>query len=120
MTQNEEPTPPAEQENTSEQMLLDMSAQMKDIVDKKDREMEMLRRQKINHEMELMSWYGLITALDTLVCNSGSCEIEIQTISEVLCNKSEEWVRMCLGGDKIIFGLPVELNIEVIGNNNNE
>tara|TARA_R110002153_G_C13267719_1_gene492979 strand:- start:368 stop:700 length:333 start_codon:yes stop_codon:yes gene_type:complete len=106
-----------EQENTSEQMLIDMSAQMKEIVDRKDREIEQVIRQKLNNQLELMSWYGLITALDTLICNSGGCETEIQTVSEILMNKSEEWVRMCLGGQPY-FG--IELNVEVIENNNNE
>ena len=120
MAENEQ-TP--EQQNTSEQMLIDMSNQMKEKFEENERVMEGLRRDKFNNEVEMFSWFGLISALDTLLAESG-CPPEIQTISEVLNNKAEEWIKLRLGEvgcPKIFLSRPIDLNIEVITpeNNNN-
>jgi len=114
-----------EQENTSEQMLIDMSNQMKQKFEENEREMEKLRREKFSTEVEMMSLFGLISALDDIIGNS-PCPPEIQTISEVLNSKAEEWVKLRLkevGCPKIYLSSPslLDLNIEVITpeNNNN-
>lgn len=95
MSINEDPiTPTNEEKNTSEQMLLDMSAQMKDIVDKKDEELEYLKRKLQNHQIEILSWWGLIQAENDLL-SMEHCEypMEIQTISDILTSKVESYIK---------------------------
>lgn len=110
--------------NTSEQMLIDMSNQMKQKFDENEKEMERIKRANFHNECEMMSWYGLISALDNLIGDS-PCPPEIQTISEVLTNKAEEWVKLRLSqnnpGIYLRRGM-LDLNIEIIEpeNNNNE
>lgn len=124
MSENEQETP--ERENTSEQMLIDMANQMKEKFEKNEREMDSLKRDKFNNEVEMFSWFGLISALDSIIADS-PCPPEIQTISEILNSKAEEWVKLRLsetsGSSGIFLTQPIDLNIEVItpqNNNNNE
>ena len=111
-------------ENVSEQMLLDMSNQLKLKFDENEKEMECIKREKFMNDCEMMSWFGLIEALDTLIGDSG-CPPEIQTISEVLTSKAERWVRRRLTStesEPVYFRQGGRLNIEIIDvqdNNNN-
>ena len=108
-----------ERENTSEQMLIDMSNQMKEKFDKNEKEMESLRKEKIKNEMEMISWYGLITALDGLLADS-PCPHEIQTMSEILSARADKWLNKKLGGKEeeiTIFSGINNLNIQIIDNN---
>jgi|TARA_R110000823_G_scaffold12019_1_gene40443 hypothetical protein len=93
MSVNEEPKTPTN-ENTSEQMLIDMSNQMKDIVDKKDEELDYLKRKLQGHQIEILSWWGLIQAENDLL-SMEHCEypMEIQTISDILTSKVESYVK---------------------------
>lgn len=95
MSIDEEPkTPTNDDENTSEQMLLDMSAQMKDIVDKKDEEVDYLKRKLQGHQLEILSWWGLIEATNDLLSHE-HCEypMEVQTVSDLLTSKVESYIR---------------------------
>ena len=53
-------------ENTSESMLIDLSNQMKEKFEKNEAEVNKLRREKFHTEVEMMSWFGMITALDRI------------------------------------------------------
>ena len=111
-----------ERENTSEQMLIDMSNQMKEKFDENEKEMKKIRKEKINLEVELVSWYGMITALDTLLAES-ACPPEIQTMSEILTSTADKWLKKKLGAEEeegleIMEGLD-QLNIHIINQNNN-
>jgi len=106
-------------ENTSESMLIDLSNQMKEKFEKNEEEVNKLRRDKFHTEVEMMTWFGMITALDRIL-SDGSCPPEIQTVSEILCNQATEWVRLRLTENNI--KIPdfeiLDINVELLTDNN--
>ncbi len=106
-------------ENTSESMLIDLSNQMKEKFEKNEEEVNKLRRDKFHTEVEMMTWFGMITALDRIL-SDGSCPPEIQTVSEILCNQATDWVRLRLTENNI--KIPdfeiLDINVELLTDNN--
>ncbi len=106
-------------ENTSESMLIDLSNQMKEKFEKNEAEVNKLRRDKFHTEVEMMTWFGMITALDRIL-SDGSCPPEIQTVSEILCNQATDWVRLRLTENNI--KIPdfeiLDINVELLTDNN--
>lgn len=106
-------------ENTSESMLIDLSNQMKEKFEKNEAEVNKLRRDKFHTEVEMMTWFGMITALDRIL-SDGSCPPEIQTVSEILCNQATDWVRLRLTENNI--KMPdfeiLDINVELLTDNN--
>lgn len=106
-------------ENTSESMLIDLSNQMKEKFEKNEAEVNKLRREKFHTEVEMMSWFGMITALDRILTES-SCPPEIQTVSEILCSQATDWVRLRLteSSAKIPDFEILDINVELLPDNN--
>ena len=110
-------------ENVSEQMLIDMSNQMKEKFEKNEKEMECLKKANLKTECEMMTWFGLITSIDAML--DYSCPVEIRTLFEVLESRAENWVKSRLTtteSDPVYFRQAGRLNIEIIDvqdNNNN-